>query len=174
VVTPKLVQELTGLKFNIVVGYPGSPEIFLDVERGVLDGRMASYPSLKTQRPDWITNGTVRFLMFVGHQRSPELPNVPALDELTPPDKRNQLALVYSSYIMTRAMLGPAGIAPDVAKTVQDAYVEMSKDSAFKADVTKTGFEPVLAGPQEIQDAVSKVITNNDMKSLLLRVLSQK
>jgi tripartite-type tricarboxylate transporter receptor subunit TctC len=174
VVTPKLVQELTGLKFNIVVGYPGSPEIFLDVERGVLDGRMASYPSLKTQRPDWITNGTVRFLMFVGHQRSPELPNVPALDELTPPDKRDQLALVYSSYIMTRAMLGPAGIAPDVAKTVQDAYAEMSKDPAFKADVTKTGFEPVLADPQQIQDAVSKVITNNDMKSLLLRVLSQK
>ena len=71
-------------------------------------------------------------------------------------------------------MLGPAGIAPEVAKTVQDAYAEMSKDPAFKADVTKTGFEPVLADPQQIQDAVSKVITNNDMKSLLLRVLSQK
>jgi tripartite-type tricarboxylate transporter receptor subunit TctC len=174
VVTPKLVQELTGLKFNIVVGYPGSPEIFLDVERGVLDGRMASYPSLKTQRPDWLTNGTIRFLMYVGHQRRPDLPNVPALDEITPPDKRDQLALIYSSYIMTRAMLGPAGIQPEVAKIVQDAYAAMSKDQAFKDDVAKTGFEPVLSSPDEIHDAVDKVISNNDMKSLLLRVLSQK
>jgi tripartite-type tricarboxylate transporter receptor subunit TctC len=174
VVTPKLVQELTGLKFNIVVGYPGSPEIFLDVERGVLDGRMASYPSLKTQRPDWISNGTIRILLFIGHQRNPDLPNVPALDEITPPDKRDQLALVYSSYAMTRAMIGPAGIPADVAKTVQDAYAAMSKDEAFKADVAKTGFEPILSTPQDIQDSVSKVIGNNDLKSLLLRVLSEK
>jgi tripartite-type tricarboxylate transporter receptor subunit TctC len=174
VVTPKLVQELTGLKFNIVVGYPGSPEIFLDVERGVLDGRMASFPSVKTQRPDWLSNGTIRFLLYIGHERSPELPNVPTLDELTPPDKKDQLALVYSTYSMTRAMLGPAGMAPEVAKTVQDAYASMSKDEAFKADVAKTGFEPLLSTPQEIQDAVNKVITNDSMKSLLLRVLSQK
>ena len=174
VVTPKLVEELTGLKFNIVVGYPGSPEIFLDVERGVLDGRMASYPSLKTQRPDWITNGTIRFLLYVGHQRSPELPNVPTLDEITPPDKRDQLALVYSSYAMTRAMIGPAGIPSGVAKTVQDAYAAMAKDEAFKADVSKTGFEPILSTPQEIEDSVTKVISDNNLKSLLLRVLSQK
>ncbi|HEX6512873.1 MAG TPA: tripartite tricarboxylate transporter substrate-binding protein [Chloroflexota bacterium] len=174
VVTPKLVQELTGLKFNIVVGYPGSPEIFLDVERGVLDGRFASYASLKTQRPDWVGNGFVRFLMYVGHQRSPDLPNVPTLDEVTPPDKQNQLALVYSSYVMTRAMVGPAGVPPELARTMQDAYAQMAKDPAFIADVAKTGFESGYAGAQELHDSVAKVLSDADMKALLLRVLSQK
>ena len=174
VVTPKLVQELTGLKFNIVVGYPGSPEIFLDVERGVLDGRLASYPSLKTQRPDWLKDVTVRVLLYIGHQRSPDLPDVPTLDEITPPDKRDQLSLVYSSYAMTRGMVGPAGMPDNVAKPVQDAYAAMAKDEAFKADVLKTGFDPVLSTPAEIGDAVSKVIGNADLKGMLLRALSQK
>ncbi len=173
VVTPKLITALTGVKFDVVVGYPGSPEVLLDVERGVLDGRLASWSSLKTQRPDWVTNGFLRFPLWVGRQRSPELPDTPALDEVTPPDKRDQLALVYSSYVMTRAMLGPAGMAPDLQKMVQDAYAAMAKDPTFQADVAKTGFDPALVGPQELHDDALKVLGDPASKALLLTVLGQ-
>ena len=174
VVIPRIVQEVTGLKFNVIVGYPGSPEIFLDVERGALDGRFASYGSLLTQRPEWVENKTIRFLLFTGKERHKELPDVPTVADVIPADRRSLLPLIYAPQLMNRAMAGPPGIPPDIAKLMQDAYGQMARDREFLSDMEKTCFDAGYLSPADIQDATVKLLDDEAMKTTLRSILSAK
>lgn len=171
VVLPKIISEITGINFNVVVGYPGSPEIFLDVERGDLDGRFSSFGSLPTERPDWIKSGYVRLLLYTGEKRAQEYPDLPIVQEIVPPDKQSLLPLIYGPQAVSRAMAGPPGIPPEIAQIVQTAYADMAKDPEFLADVAKTGFDTGYLSPTDIQDSVVKLLQDESMKTTLKRIL---
>jgi tripartite-type tricarboxylate transporter receptor subunit TctC len=171
VVLPKLVTAITGINFNVVVGYPGSPEIFLDVERGDLDGRFSSLGSLPTERPDWIKSGYVRLLLYTGEERAEDYPDLPTIKEIVPPDKQSLLPLIYGPQAISRAMAGPPGIPPEIAQVVQTAYADMSKDPEFLADVAKTGFDTGYLSPSDIQDSVQKLLQDENMKATLKQIL---
>jgi tripartite-type tricarboxylate transporter receptor subunit TctC len=171
VVLPKVVQEVTGLKFNVVTGYPGSPEILLDVERGALDGRFSSFNSLKGERPDWLTNKFVRLLVYVARERDKNYPDVPSIVEIVPPDKRALLALVFGPQEVNRTMAGPPGIPPEIAKPVIDGYKQMSSDPEFLADMSKIGFEPGYTGPEAISESLTRLFSDKEMGDALKRIL---
>lgn len=38
-VVVKIAEQIFGLDFQVIPGYPGTPQILLDIERGALDGR---------------------------------------------------------------------------------------------------------------------------------------
>ena len=42
----KIAEQIFGLDFHVIPGYPGTPEILLDIERGALDGRSQGTGSL--------------------------------------------------------------------------------------------------------------------------------
>jgi tripartite-type tricarboxylate transporter receptor subunit TctC len=172
VVLPKLVTAITGINFNVVVGYPGSPEIFLDVERGDLDGRFSSLGSLPTERPDWIKSGYVRLLLYTGEERAEDYPDLPAVKEIVPAEKQSLLPLIFGPQAISRAMAGPPGIPPEIAQIVQTAYADMAKDPEFLADVGKTGFDTGYLSPSDIQDSVQKLLQDESMKSTLKQILS--
>jgi tripartite-type tricarboxylate transporter receptor subunit TctC len=172
VVIPKIVGEITGLNLNVVTGYPGSPEIFLDVERGALDGRFASYGSLQTQRPDWIKDNYVRILMTTARQRLPELPDVPSISEIIPPERQNYLSLLFGPQDMSRSVLGHPEIPPEVAKIMQDSFAEMVKDPEFASDMQKAGFDVGYTSPNEIRESVVKLIDDPELKTTLNRLLA--
>ena len=172
VVIPRIVSEITGLKFNVVTGYPGSPEIFLDVERGALDGRFASYGSLQTQRPDWIKDNFVRILMTTARQRLPELPEVPSVTEIIPPDRQSYLSLLFGPQDMSRSVVGHPDIPPEIAKIVQDGLAAVVKDPEFISDMQKAGFDVGYTSPNEIRNSVVKLIDDPDLKTTLNRLLA--
>jgi hypothetical protein len=45
-VVVRIVGYILGLDFHVIPGYPGTPQILLDIERGALDGRAFSTGSL--------------------------------------------------------------------------------------------------------------------------------
>ena len=51
---PKALNEILGMKFKIVGGYPSSADVFLAMERGEVQGICESLDSVKVRRPDWI------------------------------------------------------------------------------------------------------------------------
>jgi tripartite-type tricarboxylate transporter receptor subunit TctC len=174
VVLPRLVTELTGLKFDLVTGYPGSPEIMLDVERRALDGRFDALSTLTTTRAEWIPNKVVQILLVAGRERHKDFPSVPTIAEIVPADKRHLLTLTYGTEDLTRAMAGPPGIPAEVAQVVQEAYKRMSQDPDFQAEEIKTGFEVGFSGPAEVGESLKKLLEEPELKATLKRVLSTK
>src|SRR5262249_31772258 len=55
VVWPKTANKLIGTKFKLVLGYPGSTEMVLAMERGEVEGNCGlGWTLIKLRHPDWV------------------------------------------------------------------------------------------------------------------------
>src|SRR6202048_462603 len=67
-------KKTTGAQYNVVSGYSGTAEIALALERGEIDGACGwDWASLKSQRPDWISEHKVNLLLQDGLEPNPQL-----------------------------------------------------------------------------------------------------
>lgn len=139
---PKLLNGIAGTKFKPVGPYPGSVDGLLAMERGEVDTALTSYNTIKARRADWIKDKKINILVTYSLQRHPELPDVPAFVEFgkTAEDKR-LLGFYVSAEDVGRSFVGPPGIPADRVKVLRDAFMAMTKDKDFLAEIEKTQSE---------------------------------
>ena len=75
-VVVKIAEQIFGLDFQVIPGYPGTPQILLDIERGALDGRAQGIGSLMATRREWIKNGYIKILATSKKRRDPRVPDI--------------------------------------------------------------------------------------------------
>jgi tripartite-type tricarboxylate transporter receptor subunit TctC len=133
----KILKKLFGLKIHLVTGYPGGAEMILAVERGELDGRCGwAYSSIKISKPDWIADKKVRIINVLALERSPELPDVPAIMEFATTDRQKQiLKFVLNAQILGRPFAAPPGIPADRAAALRKAFDDTMADPALLAEM---------------------------------------
>src|SRR5665647_459843 len=85
---PTLINNLLGTKFKVINGYSGgSKEVHLALERGEVEGRGGNaWASLKSSNKEWLDQKKINFLVQIGLEREPELPDVPLLLDLVKSD----------------------------------------------------------------------------------------
>ena len=101
---PTALNNVIGTKFKLVMGYKGSNEAMLAVERGEVEGHSTSWTALKVAHPDWVRDKTVSILVQFSLTRHPELPDVPTAVDLA----RNDEERAILSAIMNAAEVGTA------------------------------------------------------------------
>jgi tripartite-type tricarboxylate transporter receptor subunit TctC len=118
------------------VGYAGGNDINYAMERGEVDGRCGwAWSSIKTTRPDWVKDGTVRVLLQFGLIKHPELPDVPLVMDLARSEEERQvMKLVMMSADFGRPFLAPPGIPPQRAAVLRTAFEKTLADPKFQAD----------------------------------------
>jgi tripartite-type tricarboxylate transporter receptor subunit TctC len=79
-VVVRIVGYILGLDFHVIPGYPGTPQILLDIERGALNGRAFSTGSLFATKREWLKTGYVKTLVTSKKIRDSRLPEVPSID----------------------------------------------------------------------------------------------
>jgi tripartite-type tricarboxylate transporter receptor subunit TctC len=153
--TPKLLNALIGTKFKIILGYPGTREIILAMERGEVQGIAdMSLSSIKRSRPDWLRDKKVRILMQAALEKDPELPGVPfALDFVKSEADRKVMQLYLTQKKIARPIVAPPGLPADRLAALRGAFAALVSDKEFLADAAKMDVDPI-PGP-----AVDKVIT---------------
>ena len=177
---PKLLEETIGAKFNIVLGYPGAPEMDLAVERGETQCRAFTLTAFFSRRgpyPNWREKGFVRVLIQTGSKRDPRLPNVPTLYELmdeykTPESSRRLAKLVLASGDLGRPIIGPPGIPPDRVKILRQAFMKAMTDPELLAQAEKQNLEIEPTGGEELEALAREVMAQSPevierMKKLL-------
>ena len=177
---PKLLEDTIGAKFNIVLGYPGAPEMDLAVERGETQCRAFTLTAFfGRQGPyiSWREKGFVRVLVQTGSKRDPRLPNVPTLYELmdeyrTSEPSRRLAKLVLASGDLGRPILGPPAIPAERVKILRQAFVKALADPELLTQAEKQGLEieptggeelealsrEVMAQPQEVIERMKKLL----------------
>ena len=91
----KTTNALLGTKIKIIIGYPGSNEINLAMERGEIDGRCAiSWSSIKSTMQPLVDQKKITILSQVAFAKHPELPDVPLLSEFAATDEARQILQV--------------------------------------------------------------------------------
>ncbi|MGH6674445.1 MAG: Bug family tripartite tricarboxylate transporter substrate binding protein [Xanthobacteraceae bacterium] len=127
-----------GTKFKIVIGYKGTSEILLAMDRGEVDIDGAyGLPGMLASHPDWIKGGAT-LLFQAALKRSPLLPNVPTLSELATADEGKAiLRAIASTAEIGRSFISGPGVPADRLAALRQAFARMVKDPDFVATCEK-------------------------------------
>lgn len=151
-------NQIFGTKFKLVIGYPGSNEVKLAMERGEIDGTFGnSWNSVKTQAADWIRNGKLRVITQFGLKAHPDLASVPLfIDQAKTPEDRALLELLAIQQVFAKPYLAPPGVPADRVAILRAAFADTMKDPAFLDAMKKINLDVLDALDGE---AVAALVT---------------
>ena len=159
VIFPKAANKLTGTKFKVVLGYHGSTEILLAMERGEVEGFCGiGWTFLKLRKGDWLKDKKINILYQMSLEKHPELPHVPAIiDHARTPDDRKVFEFLFAPQEMGRPFFAPPAVPAERVKALRDAFARTFKDPAFLAEAEKMGVEVQHVGGEQIQALVERI-----------------
>jgi tripartite-type tricarboxylate transporter receptor subunit TctC len=170
---PKVLNDVLGMKFKLVGGFPSSAEVFLAMERGEVEGICESLDSIKNRRPDWIPTGKVAILFQGGGQPNPELKGVPfVLDLARTAEQKQTIEFLYAGQGIGRPFVAPPDLPPERLKMLREAFNATMKDPEFVAETKKSKLElepqdgehlaaliaKIYATPKPIVDKIANLI----------------
>jgi tripartite-type tricarboxylate transporter receptor subunit TctC len=178
---PKLLDEVIGTKFEIVLGYQAGQDIDLAVERNEVVCRAFTLTAFFAREPftSWRKKNFVNVLVQTGSKRDKRIPQVPTIYELMDQYKtsqagRNLATLVLAAGDFGRPYVMPPNTPTQHVKTIREAFEKTLNDEAVKADAAKKKLEldPSSAGELE---KLAKEVTGQSpdivakMKTLLAK-----
>jgi tripartite-type tricarboxylate transporter receptor subunit TctC len=163
---PKLLEETVGAKFNIVLGYQGGGPIDLAVEKGEIQCRAMTIESFMAREPfhTWRKNNFVRSLAQSGRKRDPRLPDTPTIYELmdqykTSEQSRRVATVILAGGVFGRPLVGPAGIPPEIVRTLRAGVANALKDPELKIEAEKRNYELDSVSGEEMQRLAKEVMS---------------
>ena len=176
---PKLLEETIGTKFNIVLGYPGGPEIDLAAERGEVQCRAFTLTGWFGGElyNNWRKTGFARVIIQTGRKRDPRLPDVPTLYELmdqykTADVERRLAAVVLGSNTFGRPFVAAPDTPAELVKVLREAFAKTISDREYVAEAEKRKLEIELTKGEELEKLAKEIIVQppvviEKMKALL-------
>jgi tripartite-type tricarboxylate transporter receptor subunit TctC len=155
---PTVLNNVIGTKFKLVMGYRGSNEAMLALERGEVEGHSTAWAAVKVAKPDWIRDKTVNIIVQFALKRHPELPDVPTAVELARNDEERQvLATVMNASEVGTALFVAPGVPPDRLAALRRAFDATMQDAEFRAEAQKLrlGVSPMTG--EELQTLIAQV-----------------
>jgi tripartite-type tricarboxylate transporter receptor subunit TctC len=163
---PKLINNMFGTKFEIITGYKGVGGLNQAMEQGEVMGRGASWLSVITKAPHYITKSLIKPIIADGFVRDPSLPNTPTFIELAKNAEQKKIfELVAISSTFGRSFFYPAGVPADRIKIMRDAFDNTMKDKAFIAQMKKQKLPLNPMNHVELAGLIEKV-KNSDPATL--------
>jgi tripartite-type tricarboxylate transporter receptor subunit TctC len=163
---PRLLEEVLGLKINLVIGYPGASDIDLAIEKGEVQCRAGTTSAFFGREPGrtWAKTGFVRILVIGGSKRDPRAPDTPTIwefmDKYKTPDSGKRLTtLLLSPGQFGRPIVGGPNIPAERVKILRDSFMKTMKDPELLAEAEKRRWEPDPVSGEKLQELAREVIS---------------
>jgi tripartite-type tricarboxylate transporter receptor subunit TctC len=152
------LREVFHAPIKQILGFPGSAEQRLAIERGELDGDCGSYASIP---PEWIRDGLAHPFVRFTEKRPPEIPESAVfVGTFAKTEEQKQLLNVLDAadevgrpFVMSKQ--APA----DHVAIIRKAFNETMKDKAFLADMEKQQFPVLPLTGEEAEVIVNKMMS---------------
>ncbi len=145
------MREVFNAPVKQILGFPGSNEQRLAIERGELDGDCGSFHSLP---PAWLQEGRVHpFVRFTRDKEADMPDSARFIDEFaTTQEQRDLLAVVNAEDEVGRPFIVSRDIPAERLAILRKAFDSLMKDPVFKAEMAKQNL-PVhpINGPDSEQ-----------------------
>jgi tripartite-type tricarboxylate transporter receptor subunit TctC len=147
------LQRVFKAPVRIVMGFPGSAENRLAIERGELDGGCGSWSSLPET---WVNNDKVNTLITFAARRLPHVSAtaVYAEDLATTQEQKDVLDILAIADEIGRPIIMSHQVQADRVKIIRDAFNATMKDPQYRADNAK---EKLPINPLTGEDAAKIV-----------------
>ena len=173
-VVVKIAEQIFGLDFQVIPGYPGTPQILLDIERGALDGRAQGIGSLMSTRREWIKNGYIKMLATSKKRRDPRIADVASMEELAPAGSKGLLNALYAGQNLARSVVLPPRVPADRVQILRDAFAAMTKDPQFQKEAEKMGLEVDLIRGEDMNRDIESTLRDKRLMDLYRMIASAK
>jgi tripartite-type tricarboxylate transporter receptor subunit TctC len=140
----RVLAHVFHMNIKMIAGYSGQSEAFLALERGENEGYPSAFwSSLKSVKPDWLSEKKIKLLLQIGDKPHPELAGVPsALDLLKDePEERQIMQLAVAPLAVGRPMLAPPNVPADRVAALRAAVMATFKDRGYIAECEKLKLE---------------------------------
>ena len=130
------LRELFHAPIKQILGFPGSAEQRLAIERGELDGDCGSYSSIPLE---WIRDGLAHPFVRFTEQRPPEIPESVAYigGFATSDEQRQILTVLDAADEVGRPFVMSKQVPPERVAILRKAFNETMQDKEFLADMAK-------------------------------------
>ena len=147
-----ILMHVFGVKISQVLGYPGSSEIRLAIERGELDGACGSWSSVPES---WIRENKIVPLVRFSAMDLPDRKDVPYVVDLTPDAQAKRiLMLLLASGEIARPYVASRAVPADRVAILRRAFDQTMVDARFIQEAEKQSL-PIY--PVSGQDAATLV-----------------
>ena len=135
-VNQNILKRIFGVNVQKVLGYPGSAEQRLAIERGELDGDCGAWASIPVE---WIDGDKILPLLKSQPSVVPGMPdNIPYMADIAPDEHaRNLIKLLTASSGVGRPFIASKDVPAERLQILRQAFDETMKDPAFLADAAK-------------------------------------
>jgi len=178
---PKLLDEVIGTNFEIVLGYQAGQDIDLAVERNEVVCRAFTLTAFFAREPftTWRKKKFVNVLVQTGKRRDKRIPDVPTIHELMDQYKTSQAGKNLATLVLAAGDFGrpyvlPPNTPPEHVKTIREAFAKTLNDEAVKADAAKKKLELDPSTADELEKLAKEVTGQSPdivakMKTLLTK-----
>ena len=131
-----ILKEVYGVKLKTILGYSGSAEKKIAVERGELDGDCVSFSSIP---PEWITGNKVKIVSRGSTVTLPGMPaDIPYIMDLTDdPKKKALIKFLLSPAHVGRPYMVSKAVPADRVAALRAAFNAAVKDPQLLAEAEK-------------------------------------
>lgn len=144
---PSFANSILGTKFKVIVGYPGTRDGMLAVERKEVDALVGTtFASVQATAQDQLSSGAIRFFVQFGVKKHPQMPKVSWIyDFAKNDDQRAAMDLMFGAQEFGRPYVLPPGVPEPVVKAMRGAFDATMTDKIFLDDAAKRklDIEPV-------------------------------
>ncbi|MBX9758568.1 MAG: hypothetical protein K2Y29_07290 [Beijerinckiaceae bacterium] len=175
---PQMLNKVLGTRFKLIMGYPGTRDVHLAMERKEVDGVCGmSFVSIQSQRPEWLKEDGVRFLVQEGATDEPQLSarKVPlTVDFAKEPEQRQVMEMLYNQNIFLRPFMVAPETPPARVAALRKAFLDALADPLLLAEADKARLaispksgeemermvEAVFAAPPRVHEKLRESLLN--------------
>ncbi len=156
---PATLKVIAGMPLNIICGYDGSSAYTLALLRGEVDLVSKAWNSWRAEDKDNIDNGTFIPLLQAGLKRTPELPDVPLMQEIvSDPTARTAIEFISAGAAIGRALLAPPNVPAERVAALRAAFDQMVVDKDFLAEAQKRSIYIEPTSGAEVQKYSDSIV----------------
>src|SRR5712691_8405084 len=155
---PTVMNNVFGTKFKLIMGYKGSADAQLAVQRGEVEGHSTSWTAVKVAHPEWLPSKSITILVQFALTRHAELPDVPTAVDLARSDEERQIlsAIMNATEVGTAFFTAP-GVPADRVEALRRAFDATMKDPEFLAEAQRINVTVNPMTGEELQKLVAEV-----------------
>lgn len=155
---PNVLNNLAGTKFKLIMGYVGSNEALLAMERGEAEAHSTAWEQVTSQHPDWVRDRKINILVQYSLAKHPDLKDVPlAIDLVKTDEQKRIMRAVVAAADVGKSVLTSPGVPAERVAALRAAFDATIKDPEFIADFKASRIEIIPMGGAELQKVVEEL-----------------
>lgn len=161
---PNSINAVLGTKMTIILGYKGTGDRAMAMERGELHGSCGINGStLLSVLGQQVRDGKLIPVVQSGLKPHPSLPRVPLTQSFAKTDEQRQvLETIFSQMEIARAYAAPPGTPAEPTRLLRQAFMATMKDADFKQEAQKLKLELDAASGEDVEKIIARLAGISD------------